>query len=59
MNGVVKDPIVLQALLHHKKRLQRTLQMVSLYKCRTLSELVIALQKDLDSVEAQIKEETK
>jgi hypothetical protein len=59
MNGVVTDPIILQALLHHKKRLQRTLQMVSLYRCRTVSELLIALQKDLDEVNKKIEEETK
>jgi hypothetical protein len=59
MNGVVENSLKFQVLQSHKKRLQRTLQMVSLYKVRTLSDLVIALQKDLDSVEARIKEETK
>ena len=60
MNGVVDNSLFLNALLRHKNKIKDTLDMISLYeKSKTVAELIISLQKDLDVIEEQIKEVTK
>lgn len=59
MNGVVENPLMLQVLMHRKKRLSRAMKVVSLYRCKTVSELLIAIQKDLDIINERIEKETK
>lgn len=59
MNGIVENSLKFQALQRYKHRLERTIQVISVYRVRTVSELLIAMNKDLDKVNEQLKEESK
>ena len=57
MKGVVTNPTKFNMLKHHKQRLIETMTFIAEYQKRTVSELLIAMQKDLDEVERKINEE--
>jgi hypothetical protein len=59
MNGVVENPLKLQALIRHRERLESAMDLIALYQVKSLFDLRKAMEKSLEGIEAQIKEETK
>ena len=59
MNGVVTDPIKFNNLQHKRQYIITAMTWIAEYQKSTVSELLIAMQKDLDEVNRKIEEETK
>jgi len=58
-HGVVTNSIKFNSLQHHRQRIIDAMTFIAEYQKTTVSELLIAMNKDLDKVNEQIKEESK